>query len=210
MRKIALLTLLLLGCINLNAQEATLKTIGHKVASLGTFSCDVDFTTKIIDGDENTISGTMVVSGDKYVVKFKNFEVYSNGVSLWTFVPERKEVTIDNVTKEDAGLFTNPKDFLSLSSKDFEVKERLAISSLEGENENVLELNPKSELMKASVSKVFLKYNKSSLPERVIVDLLDNSIVMVVISNLEGHKIVTNQEFIFNLSRAKEVIDFRK
>ena len=76
------------------------------------------------------IEGNIVISKQKYKLKFMGIEQISNSKNIYTIVHENEEITINDVgEEEDIGL-TNPIDFLNLYKKDYDyqwdIKQKIA------------------------------------------------------------------------------------
>lgn len=61
--------------------------------------------------------GKITVKGDKYKLVLPEQEVINNGTTLWTYLPEAKEVNIDNYDPNSDDL--NPSKFYELYKKNF-------------------------------------------------------------------------------------------
>jgi outer membrane lipoprotein-sorting protein len=57
------------------------------------------------------------VSGEKYRISLPEQEVINNGVTVWTYLPEVKEVNIDNYDKNSGDI--NPLKIYEIYQKDF-------------------------------------------------------------------------------------------
>jgi outer membrane lipoprotein-sorting protein len=57
------------------------------------------------------------VKGDKYRLELPEQQVYNNGITVWTYLPEQKEVNIDNFDPKSEDL--NPSKIFEMYKKGF-------------------------------------------------------------------------------------------
>ena len=54
-----------------------------------------------MDGFEETVSGELLVSGERFRLRLAGQEVFCDGQTLWTYIEENNEVNIDNYYPEE-------------------------------------------------------------------------------------------------------------
>src|SRR5882757_4757202 len=62
-------------------------------------SFEANLTTTLINesaGVKDELKGKVTVKGDKYRLELAEQHVYNNGTTVWTYLPESKEVNVDN------------------------------------------------------------------------------------------------------------------
>jgi outer membrane lipoprotein-sorting protein len=73
--------------------------------------------TNDVEKIKEEFRGKITVKGDKYKLSLPEQEVINNGSTIWTYLPDAKEVNIDNVdTKADE---VNPSKFYEIYKKGF-------------------------------------------------------------------------------------------
>ncbi|MGC4022737.1 MAG: outer membrane lipoprotein carrier protein LolA [Cyclobacteriaceae bacterium] len=68
-------------------------------------------------GVKDDFKGKITVKGDKYRLELPEQHVYNNGSTVWTYMPEQKEVNIDNYDQKSDDL--NPTKFYDMYKSGF-------------------------------------------------------------------------------------------
>lgn len=68
-------------------------------------------------GVKDEFKGKITVKGNKYVLALPEQEVYNNGKTVWTYLPEQKEVNIDDFDPKSDDL--NPSKIFEMYKKGF-------------------------------------------------------------------------------------------
>jgi outer membrane lipoprotein-sorting protein len=95
-----------------------LDAMSKKYKSIPAFEANIAYT--LINETEKLneeFKGKIVVKGDKYKLLLPEQEVINNGTTLWTYLPEAKEVNIDNYDPNSDDL--NPSKFYEIYKKGF-------------------------------------------------------------------------------------------
>ncbi len=122
MKKI-LFALALLSTISIFAQsnkeaEKLVKDVINKIASYDNFSAELSYTMINVEMDINEKkTGSILVSGDKYKVKMEGQVIFSDGVTLWTYLEDSEEVMISNVSDNEDGI--SPTSILTKYDEDY-------------------------------------------------------------------------------------------
>lgn len=75
----------------------TLDAMSKKYKSIPAFEANLSYTlTNEVEKVNEEFKGKITVKGDKYKLVLPEQEVISNGTTIWTYLPEAKEVNIDN------------------------------------------------------------------------------------------------------------------
>ena len=105
MNKNFLITALILAMSNmvLAQQDPKAKEIldamSSKYKSISSFQADLSYTMiNVTEGIDEQFKGTIAVKGDMYRLMMQEQEIYNDGTTVWTFLPnlDEPEVTIDN------------------------------------------------------------------------------------------------------------------
>ena len=74
----------------------TLEAMSKKYKGLPAFEANISYTlTNDVDKVNEEYKGRITVKGDKYKLVLPEQEVINNGTTMWTYLPEAKEVNID-------------------------------------------------------------------------------------------------------------------
>jgi outer membrane lipoprotein carrier protein len=75
----------------------TLDAMSKKYKSIPAFEANISYTlTNDIEKVSEEFKGKITVKGDKYRLVLPEQEVINNGTTVWTYLPEAKEVNVDN------------------------------------------------------------------------------------------------------------------
>ena len=74
-----------------------LDAMAKKYKEIAAFEASFSYTlTNEMDKINEEFKGTMTVKGDKFKLVLPEQEVINNGTTVWTYLPESKEVNVDN------------------------------------------------------------------------------------------------------------------
>ena len=103
MRKILVFFIFILGFASISFAQYDAKALeildqmSEKYNQINAFKAE--FTHSLENPTENIseeFKGEIVVKGEKFKLKMSGQEIYNNGTTVWTFLPEINEVNIDN------------------------------------------------------------------------------------------------------------------
>jgi outer membrane lipoprotein-sorting protein len=95
-----------------------LEAMGEKYKSIPTYEANFAYAlTNDVENIKEEFKGKLTVKGDKYRISLPEQEVINNGVTVWTYLPEVKEVNIDNYDKNSGDI--NPLKIYEIYQKDF-------------------------------------------------------------------------------------------
>jgi outer membrane lipoprotein-sorting protein len=96
----------------------TLEAMSNKYKSFPAFECNFSYTmTNDVEKINEEFKGKVTVKGDKYRLSLPEQEVINNGSTIWTYLPEAKEVNIDNY--EPSSEDVNPSKIYDIYKKGF-------------------------------------------------------------------------------------------
>ncbi len=74
-----------------------LEAMSKKYKAIPAFEAAISYTlTNETEKINEEVKGKITVKGDKYRLALKEQEVFNNGTTVWTYLPEEKEVNIDS------------------------------------------------------------------------------------------------------------------
>lgn len=95
-----------------------LQAMGEKYKSIPTYEANFSYAlTNDVENIKEEFKGKLTVKGDKYRISLPEQEVINNGVTVWTYLPEAKEVNVDNYDKNSGDI--NPLKIYEIYQKDF-------------------------------------------------------------------------------------------
>jgi outer membrane lipoprotein carrier protein len=95
-----------------------LEAMAKKYKAVPAFEATFSYTlTNDVENINDEFKGKMTVKGDKYKLALPEQEVVNNGTTIWTYLPDAKEVNIDNFDPNSDDL--NPSKFYDIYKKGF-------------------------------------------------------------------------------------------
>jgi len=95
-----------------------LEAMSKKYKAIPSFEASFSYTlTNEMEKINEEFKGKMMVKGDQYRLTLPEQEVINNGTTVWTYLPEAKEVNIDNFDPGSEDL--NPSKFYEIYKKGF-------------------------------------------------------------------------------------------
>jgi outer membrane lipoprotein carrier protein len=96
----------------------TLDAMSKKYKSIPAFEANISYTlTNDVEKVNEEFKGKITVKGDKYRLVLPEQEVINNGTTMWTYLPEAKEVNIDNYDPNSDEI--NPSKIYEIYKKNF-------------------------------------------------------------------------------------------
>lgn len=97
---------------------AVLEAMSAKYKSITSFEAAIAYNlTNDVDKVNEEFKGKILVKGDKFRLVLPEQEVINNGSVTWTYIPEAKEVTIDNFDPNSGDI--NPSKIYEIYKKGF-------------------------------------------------------------------------------------------
>ncbi len=95
-----------------------LEAMSKKYKLVPSFEANFSYTlTNDVEKINEEFKGKMTVKGDKYKLTLPEQEVVNNGTTIWTYLPDAKEVNVDNFDPNSDDL--NPSKFYEIYKKGF-------------------------------------------------------------------------------------------
>jgi len=207
-----------ISSIGLSAQndpqaKAILDQVSAKTKAYKTISTNFTInSTNTQNGEKTSQKGSLLLKGDKYVVKLPGSEIYFDGKDVYNYLPESKEV---NITKPDASqksddlVLSNPKDIFKIYQKDFKYK-FIKESTVAGKSINEVDLYPID--LKKKFSRIRMQIDKTSSQIISLTALYKDGMQFTVnFDKFEVNKDLPDSLFIFDtaIHSDTEVIDLR-
>jgi outer membrane lipoprotein-sorting protein len=143
MRKQTLVLILSLLTITIAAQKdpEAMKILSEfSKKAISAPSVTIEFTlvtSNAREGDIDTLSGSAIISGDKYQLMLPDNSISTDGKTVWSYLPDVNEVTITGSDPEDESFVSKPSLLFTMYREGFKV--RLVEQTV---NEWVIDLYP--------------------------------------------------------------------
>lgn len=176
--------------------------------ALGAPSVSMKFDLVTFDQMENTkdtLTGTVILSKDKYKLDLPDNITWFNGETSWSYLPAEKEVTITRADKKDQSFQNRPSVIFSLYKNGY--KSRLIE---ERADSYTIDLYPED--IKSDHLRVRLSIDKSMMNLRSLEYKKRDGIILTLIVKEYNLKIKPDQAiFVFQPDKYKgvEIIDMR-
>ena len=187
---------------------AILNDLQKKLNACTTISIDFAFQSEKNDKIADEMRGSIKVKGSKYVLYTKMQQVYCNGITVWNYLPEQKEVNVSNYSEEDDSQMINPLSLVKNYAKHYKsnfIKEALN----KGVTEQIIDLTP---LKASSLYKVRLVIDKNKKQIlRIILYEKDGMQYTYVVTKFLTNQVLEDKKFEFDTAAHPdvEVVDMR-
>lgn len=95
-----------------------LEAMSEKYKAMGAFEANISYTlTNEVDKINEEFKGKITVKGDKFRLSLPEQEVINNGTTVWQYLPDAKEVNIDNYDPSSEDI--NPSKLFEMYKKGF-------------------------------------------------------------------------------------------
>jgi outer membrane lipoprotein carrier protein len=162
-------------------------------------------TVDQVEGTNNTIEGSIILSKDKYRLDLTDNIIWFNGETSWSYLPAEKEVTIAKPDKKDNSFQTRPSSVFSIYKKGY--KCRLLE---EKPGSYLIDLYP--EALDSDHIRIRLSIGKPSLDLKSIEYKYKNGVtVFLTVNEYDLKQNPDNSAFTFQPQKYKgvEIIDMR-
>jgi outer membrane lipoprotein carrier protein len=158
-----------------------------------------------VEGTNSTVSGSIILSKDKYLLDMTDNIIWFNGETSWSYLPAEKEVTIAKPDKKNNSFESKPSSVFSIYKKGYKTKllEEKADSYL-------IDLYPES--LESDHIRIRLSIGKPSLDLKSIEYKYKNGVTAVLtVKEYDLKQIPDNLTFVFQPEKYKgiEVVDMR-
>ncbi len=187
--------------------EAIIDKITTKTQSYESVEVQFTFTyTDPSNGEDISEAGTLIISGDKYILDIEGQKVICDGETMWTYIEDAWEVQINTIEEDDESI--TPSKLLTSYNEEYKARLEKEYET-DGVNYQRIELKPEE-------GKKWVKLD-------LIVDADKQQISEITIHDKNGGKInykidkftpdvgVTDKDFTFNPDDYPEVeiVDMR-
>jgi len=185
-----------------------LKELEAKLNSYTSISIDFAFQSEKNEKTMDEMQGNIKVKGSKYVLSTQTQQVYCDGVTVWNYLPEQKEVNVSVYSEEDDSQMINPLSLIKMYAQHYKsnfIKEELN----KGIIEQIIDLTP---LKASSLYKVRLVIDKNKKQIiRIILSEKDGMQYTYVVMKFQSNQVLDDTNFVFNTVKFPnvEVIDMR-
>ena len=163
--------------------------------------------TSIRNGSSESFEGSIKVKNNKFVLTTPEMEVWFDGTTQWTYLPNNKEVNINTPSDDDLRLL-NPMRLLQDYKKDYNAVLTGESSSANAKAAYDMTLTPRKT---ESIEKIEIQIEKNtSLPVKLIITLRNQIRNTIIINELKKGS-YTDEMFSFPKASYPdvEVIDLR-
>jgi outer membrane lipoprotein-sorting protein len=162
-------------------------------------------TVDQVEGTNSTVSGTIILCKDKYLLDMTDNIIWFNGETSWSYLPAEKEVTIAKPDKKNNSFESKPSSVFSIYKKGYKTKllEEKADSYL-------IDLYPES--LESDHIRIRLSIGKPSLDLKSIEYKYKNGVTAILtVKEYDLKQIPDNSTFVFQPEKYKgiEVVDMR-
>jgi len=176
-------------------------------------SIEAEFEYKLVntaDGIDETQSGKILFSGNKYKLNIAGQEIVSDGETMWTFIADADEVQISEVPEEAEGddSFLNPSSIFTLYEKGFKYtydKEE----SVNGKTVDVIRLYPDNPEEKSFHTIILKVIQENTQIHSMTIKSKDGNNFTYVLKTFKPNAPINATSFKFDESKAGDVIDLR-
>lgn len=120
-----LLVFFFLAAFSQSDEEAIKILDRFSAVAMGAPSISMKFNLETIDeveGTKNNVSGSIILSKDKYRLDMTNNIIWFNGENSWSYLPAEEEVTISRPDRNDDSFQTRPSAVFSVYKKGYKAR----------------------------------------------------------------------------------------
>ena len=215
MKNISLLSIFLIGCITLFAQQdpeakKILDKLSEETKSHTVIQTNFEIIYKNIkDNNQNTSSGSIVMKDNMYHMNFMGTESFFDGKTLWSYLPEVNEVNISEPEPDSEDIFSNPKKLFTIYESGYKYQH---INTVYENNVNysIVDLYPVD--LTEDFSRIRLQINSNDLfLKSATIFGKDGSHYIISFNNYNTNTNFSDSYFVFNSKNYPdiEIIDMR-
>ncbi len=190
-----------------NSSQKILDELTSKTNAAKNIKVGFSYVMDNVDADIHEVTeGSLIVSGDKYLLKIAGQEIICDGKTIWTYIADAEEVQINEVDKEES---FSPTKLLSSYSDDYD-------ANLEKEySENnrqyyLLKLKPNAKDSSFDFVHLKIEKDKMQLAAFIIYDF-DKNVFSYIIKEYLTDVALGAKAFTFDASKYPnaDIIDMR-
>lgn len=205
---ILILTLILVGTTQAqNSSQKILDDLANKTNSAQNIKVEFSYGMENADADIHEVTeGSLIVSGDKYILKIAGQEIICDGKTIWTYIADAEEVQINEVDEE--GSFS-PTKLLSSYTDDYNASLEKEYSE-NNRNYYLMKLKPKDKDSGFDYVHLKIEKEKMQLSAFILYDF-DNNIFSYIIKEYLTDVALGENAFTFDEAKYPnvDVIDMR-
>jgi outer membrane lipoprotein carrier protein len=128
MRTKTVILLLSLFTLTLSAQKdpealQVLSDFSRKATQAPSVTMDFRLTTSDSkSGDVTTMSGSAIISGDRYRLKLDDYNIWTDGSNVWNYSPDVNEVTVTETDPDDDSFITRPSLLFTMYEEGYKIR----------------------------------------------------------------------------------------
>ena len=187
-----------------------LDAMSQKYKSISSFQADLSYTMiNVTEGIDEQYKGKIAVKGEMYRLSMQDQEIYNDGTTVWTFLPnlDEPEVTIDNNNPEGGDI--TPSSIFTIYQEGYKYLYLNSIN-VDGKSFDVVDLVPNDK--DAQYFKVRIEIGtKDRLLRTFTLFDREGSESAYLITNFKSSVNLTDSYFKFDTSKLTEdqIIDIR-
>lgn len=199
------ISLLINSIFSANAQQSTEpeRLINNLIQSLNSSAIRTNFTLKFSEKNDlnsQQISGRLLLKGQQFYLDMNEMQVWFDGKTQWTYLPQSNEVSITEPSEEELGEI-NPVALLIA----FRSKSNLRAGRSRNTQNHLVEFTPKSN--RETFTKVEVEFAKASGNlVSIRMENRDGSRQEISLSNYQRNVAVQPENFTFDRSKFRNVI----
>ncbi len=191
-----------------NQSTEILNNLQKKLNSYTDITIHFTFRTEKNDRFIDEVKGITLIKNDKYILETPLQKIFCDGINLWNYLSEQKEVTISLYDKEDDSEMLNPIDLINNYEKQYK-SDFIKETSEQGILIQMIDL---TSLKATSFYKIrlILNKNKSQIMRFTVFDK-DGTQYTYYVDKFLVNQALPDSRFVFDISKypGTEVIDIR-
>jgi len=207
MKKIALFALAL-SCSVLSIAQSSKEVLDKLSAKAKTWSTlSADFSSSLVDKKNNKNikqEGNIKIKGKKYTISLSDYQIFTDGTTIWTYDKKSNTCTIDNLKDVKDGAF-DPSEIFTIWEKDFKNEMKNANATVDGIASYEIALYPNNPKGKSyHTILMYVDKGKNELI-KAVVKTRDGGEINYRIKNLKPNAPVQDGDFSFQKSKYPKV-----
>ncbi len=188
------------------AARDILDAMSNKYRAIPAFSADFTYTLENAQESLNEeFKGKITVKGVKYRLDLEGQEIINDGTSIWTYLGEVNEVTINNYDPSESEI--NLNNIFDLYKTGYKY---LVVNEMNTPANNVVDLVPEDKNLNYFKIRMEITKGSNDLKSFKIFDKSGNRYTYAI-NSFKEHASLDDKLFVFDMNAHKgvEVIDFR-
>ncbi len=207
MKKIALFALAI-GCSVLSFAQSSKEVLDKLSAKAKTWSTlSADFSSSLVDKKNNKNikqEGNIKIKGKKYTISLSDYQIFTDGTTIWTYDKKSNTCTIDNLKDVKDGAF-DPSEIFTIWEKDFKNEMKNANATVDGIGCYEIALYPNNPKGKSyHTIMMYVDKSKNELI-KAVVKTRDGGEISYRIKNLKPNPPIQDSDFGFQKSKYPKV-----